>query len=160
MLAALKRWGLPRIVRLTCKLVLLAAALWLAVAAGFAAQSWWRLADLSPWHRIVLENEFHASRTDAPKTFVEYLALEERLFAELRQRIYATPGNADTYAFGRYTPGSVVARLALDAPQATARAKSGQARRVAPCCCCMDCPTRRIRCMRWAVSSASAASTW
>lgn len=96
--------------------MVLAAALWLAVAAGFAAQAWWRLPDLSPWHQIVLDNEFRATRAGAPKTFAEYLALEQRLFAELNQRIYATPGNADTYAFGRYTPGSVVARLALDAP--------------------------------------------
>jgi len=96
--------------------LLFVAALWLAVAAGFAAQAWWRLPDLAPWHRIVLDNEFQATRADAPKTFAEYLELESRLFAELKSRIYATPGNADAYAFGRYTPGSVVAQLALDAP--------------------------------------------
>jgi alpha-beta hydrolase superfamily lysophospholipase len=107
-----RRW----LLRFAWKALLLAAVLWLAVAAGFAAQAWWRLPDLAPWHRIVLDNEFHATRADAPKTFAEYLELEGRLFTELEQRIYATPGNADTYAYGRYTPGSVVARLALDAP--------------------------------------------
>ena len=106
----------PRLVRLAWKALLLAAALWLAVAAGFAAQAWWRLPDLSPWHEVMLDNEFSATRADAPRTFPEYLELESRLFAELKQRIYATPGNADTYAFGRYTPGSTVAQLALDAP--------------------------------------------
>jgi alpha-beta hydrolase superfamily lysophospholipase len=104
-----------RIARLAFKLPLILAALWLAVAVGFAAQAWWRLPDLSPWHRILLVNEFHAGRADAPKTFPEYLAQERRLFAELEQRIYATPANADTYEIGRYTPGSPVAKLALEA---------------------------------------------
>ena len=105
-----------RLIQLAWKALLLAVALWFAVAAGFAAQAWWRLPDLSPWHKVVLESEFHANRTDAPKTFTEYLALEQKLFAELKQRIYDTAANADTWDVGRYTPQSVVARLALDAP--------------------------------------------
>ena len=116
MTAAQKHPRVWRLVRHAWKLVLLAAALWLAVAIGFAAQAWWRLPDLSAWHTLVLANEFHARKANAPKTFTEYLALEDRLFDEFKQRIYATPGNADTVPFGRYTPGSVVAQLALDAP--------------------------------------------
>jgi alpha-beta hydrolase superfamily lysophospholipase len=107
-----RRW----LLRLAWKTLLLAAATWLAVAAGFAAQAWWRLPDLAPWHEVVLDNEFRATRNDAPRAFPEYLEHERRLFAELKQRIYDTPGNADTYPFGRYTRGSVVAQLALDAP--------------------------------------------
>jgi alpha-beta hydrolase superfamily lysophospholipase len=106
----------PRLVRIACKGLLLAGALWLAVAAGFAAQAWWRLPKLSPWHEMVLDHEFHARHNDAPKTFAEYLALEQRLFAELKQRIYDNVANADTWDVGRYTPGSPVAQLALDAP--------------------------------------------
>jgi len=106
----------PRLARFAAKVALIMAALWLAVAAGFAAQAWWRLPDLAPWQRIVLDQEFHAGRAGAPTTFAEYLALEQRLFAELDARIYHTPGNTDTWEAGRYTPGSPVARLALDAP--------------------------------------------
>ncbi len=105
-----------RLLRLVTKVTAFTAAAWLAVAVGFAAQAWWRLPDLSPWQEIVLENEFHATHADAPRTFAEYLALEQKLFAELKHRIYDTPANADTWEMGRYTPGSPVARLALDAP--------------------------------------------
>jgi hypothetical protein len=105
-----------RLIQLAWKALLLAVALWFAVAAGFAAQAWWRLPDLAPWRKVVLENEFRATRTDAPKTFTEYLPLGQNLFAELRQRIYDTAANADTWDVVRCTPQSVVARLALNAP--------------------------------------------
>jgi alpha-beta hydrolase superfamily lysophospholipase len=106
----------PRLARFAVKVALIVAALWLAVAAGFAAQAWWRLPDLAPWQRIVLDQEFRAGRVGAPQTFDEYIAGEQKLFAELKARIYATPGNADTWEAGRYTPGSPAARLALEAP--------------------------------------------
>jgi len=81
----------------------------------FAFQARVRLADLHAWHEISLA-EFHAGRADAPKTFVEYRALEDRLFAELRRKVLDDPAAADTQLLGRYTPGSIPARLALETP--------------------------------------------
>ena len=49
------------------------------------------------------------------ESFEAYRQQEERLFAELRERIYAGE-NADTFTLGRYNPRSVVAELALDTP--------------------------------------------
>jgi len=108
--------ALRKVSRVALKSLALAAALWVAVAAGFAAQAWWRLPDLAAWHRIGFDNEFRADRPDGPTTFPAYLEQEARLFAEFRQRIYDDPGAASKETYGRYTPGSPVARLALDGP--------------------------------------------
>jgi alpha-beta hydrolase superfamily lysophospholipase len=98
---------------------------WLAYAAAlgftvlativlvFAVQARLRLADLHAWHRVELE-DYRVGQADAPSTFEEYLALEERLFAELRQRVLNDPTAADPRTLSRYNPNSVVARLALD----------------------------------------------
>jgi alpha-beta hydrolase superfamily lysophospholipase len=99
--------------RLT-RLALIALAFWLAIvcalAVGFAAQAWWRLPDLEPWHTVRLENDFKAG--DA-RSFAEYLAREDRLFAELRQRLYGAPvqGASD---LDRYAAGTLAARIALE----------------------------------------------
>ncbi|MCU0975981.1 MAG: alpha/beta fold hydrolase [Steroidobacteraceae bacterium] len=101
---------------------------WLAYLAGFGAtvlativfvyalQARVRLPDLQAWHRITLEEEFRATAGNAPASFDEYQALEERLFAELEQRVLDDPEAADTQPLGRYTPGSLPARMALDTP--------------------------------------------
>jgi alpha-beta hydrolase superfamily lysophospholipase len=91
--------------------VLFGVVLWL-----FAFQARLRLPDLRAWHRIRLENEFHASSAGAPRTFEEYRRLEDRLFDEVRRRVLDDPSAADTQTLGRYTPGSVPARLALETP--------------------------------------------
>jgi alpha-beta hydrolase superfamily lysophospholipase len=91
----------------------LAAAVLATIVVVFAVQARVRLPDLEPWHRIELAEEFRASRAGAPKTFSEYLALEERLFAELRRRVLDDPRVADRAATGRYNPAAVPAQLAL-----------------------------------------------
>jgi len=106
--------ALRRAYRLAIAALLLVAALWTVVAVGFAVQAWWRLPELAAWHDIVFEHEFRAGRADAAATFAAYLEQEQRLFGELRKRLYDRPGAAGTEAYGRYTPGSPVARLALD----------------------------------------------
>src|SRR5262249_58707801 len=72
------------------------------------------LPDLQPWHRIELAREFHAGRGEAPKTFTEYLTLEDRLFEELRARVVDNPAVASRDAVSRYNPNSIPAHLALD----------------------------------------------
>ncbi len=103
--------------RRTAKVALYLAGLVAAVLATivvvFAVQARLRLPDLQPWHRIALAEEFHAGRAGAPQTFPEYLALEERLFAELRKRVLDDPAVADRASIGRYNPKSVPAQLAL-----------------------------------------------
>ena len=103
---------LQRAARLAIGAVMLAAAIAAAVAVGFAAQAWWRLPDLSPWHTIRLGREFKAG-AGAPRTFAEYQAQEDRLFAELKQKIYSAPA-ANASEIDRYATGTLAARLALD----------------------------------------------
>jgi alpha-beta hydrolase superfamily lysophospholipase len=93
----------------------LAAAVFATVVSVFAVQARLRLPDLEPWHRLRLQEEFRAGRKDL-RTFDDYLRLEERLFAELRSRLLDDPQAVDPYVLGRYHPGSVPARLALETP--------------------------------------------
>jgi len=99
---------------------------WLAYLAGFAAavlativlvfavQARLRLPDLRAWHTVTLgQQEFRAGRA---ASFAEYLALEERLFVELRRRVLDDAAVADQQMFSRYNPASAVARLALETP--------------------------------------------
>jgi alpha-beta hydrolase superfamily lysophospholipase len=98
----------------------IAAAFALAMPATivlvFAIQARVRLPALRPWHELVLTSEFRAGRSDTPKTFEEYLRLEDRLFAELRTRVMENLAEADRHAIGRFNPKSIPARLALDTP--------------------------------------------
>lgn len=105
---------LPRVTRLLIGAVVLLAAIVAAVAVGFAAQAWWRHPDLDPWHTVRLANEFKAGAPGAARTFPEYVAQEERLFAELRQAIYASSPRAGASDLERYRAGTLAARIALD----------------------------------------------
>jgi alpha-beta hydrolase superfamily lysophospholipase len=58
---------------------------------------------LEPWHTARLGNEFEAGMLgDEVRSFDDYLALEERLFAELRQEVETGPA----YLLVRYSTGS------------------------------------------------------
>jgi alpha-beta hydrolase superfamily lysophospholipase len=91
-----------------------AATVLATIVLVYAVQARVRLPELKAWHRIVLHEEAGRGRTAAFESFEAYRQQEERLFAELRERIYAQ--EPDTFALGRYNPGSVVAELALDTP--------------------------------------------
>jgi alpha-beta hydrolase superfamily lysophospholipase len=104
---------LPRTTRLVIQATVFLAAIVAAVAIGFAAQAWWRHPDLDPWHTVRLVNEFKAG-PGAPRTLPEYIAQEERLFAELRQTIYASSPRADASELERYSAATLAARIALD----------------------------------------------
>jgi alpha-beta hydrolase superfamily lysophospholipase len=95
--------------------VLAACALVLgAVVLGYAVHARLTLPALRPWHRIHLREEFRAGGSVG--TFEQYRYLEDRLFAELHARLLEDPRQADGYVLGRYHPGSVPERLALDTP--------------------------------------------
>jgi hypothetical protein len=102
--------------RRALRLLLYVGGLCVAVAAGFAAQAWWRHPPLAPWHTALLTEEFR-SGPHAPATFPAYLALEERLFAQLERDVYgAGPGEAGERPLDRYALGTLPARIALSTP--------------------------------------------
>ena len=82
----------------------------------FAIQARVRLSDLHAWHRVRLDEEFRAGSRGAPATFADYLKLEDRLFAEMRRKVFDDPASADSFLLSRYHPGSIPERLALDTP--------------------------------------------
>lgn len=63
-------------------------------------------ADLRPWHTEKLSEEFTEDKTDVVKTFDDYLALEDRLFKQLDEKIYAQSETGPEYKLDRYSPGS------------------------------------------------------
>ena len=91
----------------------LAAAVLVTIVIVFAVQARVRLPDLQPWHRIELAGEFRAGRAETPRTFAEYLALEDRLFEEVRARVIDDPAVASSDAVSRYNPNSIPAQLAF-----------------------------------------------
>lgn len=74
-----------------------AFALWLAGCAG---------PPLEPWHTVRLGEEYGARDREDVRTFADYLALEERLFRELDERVYARVGRGPEMALVRFSPGS------------------------------------------------------
>jgi esterase/lipase len=103
----------PRLIKWLAYTAAFGIAALLVVVLAFAVQARLLLPDLHAWHRVELE-DFRVGRADAPATFEEYLALEERLFAELRRGVLDDPAAADTQTLSRYNPNSIVARLALE----------------------------------------------
>ena len=61
---------------------------------------------LELWHTEKLTAEFTARDADEIPTFDEYLRLEDELFAELGQLIYAPTGTGPEYELVRYSSGS------------------------------------------------------
>ena len=69
-------------------LAVLAMGVLLLLARAFEARD---KPDLAPWHRLVLVNEVHARDVGAGYTWAEYLQAEDRLFAEMADKLAATP---------------------------------------------------------------------
>ena len=61
--------------------------------------------DLSVWHLAELDEEF-TTESDV-SDFTGYLALEERLFAQLDERVYAKVGVGPEHVINRYSRGSL-----------------------------------------------------
>lgn len=62
---------------------------------------------LQPWHKVKLDEEFRAHMLgDEVRNFREYLALEERLFRQLEEEIYAEAPTGPAYDLSRYSSGS------------------------------------------------------
>ena len=62
---------------------------------------------LQPWHKTKLSSEFTAKDADEIDTMAEYIALEDALFEELRDEVYAEVPTGLEYALVRYSAGSL-----------------------------------------------------
>lgn len=63
---------------------------------------------LRPWHEVSLDAEFRASmEDDEVRSFADYIALEERLFAEVQDKLMSSEGSTRT--INRYSPGTLSA---------------------------------------------------
>jgi alpha-beta hydrolase superfamily lysophospholipase len=61
---------------------------------------------LKPWHTEELTKEFTAALADEIRTFGDYRQLEDRLFAQLQEKVYARTETGPEYALVRYSAGS------------------------------------------------------
>ena len=61
---------------------------------------------LEPWHTVGLTEEFSAAQADQVQDFNGYLNLEDRLFGQLRDEVYAETGTGPEFALARYSSGS------------------------------------------------------
>jgi alpha-beta hydrolase superfamily lysophospholipase len=62
---------------------------------------------LEYWHTEKLSEEFTADMTqDDVRSFNDYLQLEQRLFRQLDEKVYANTGTGPDQALNRYSPGS------------------------------------------------------
>lgn len=61
---------------------------------------------LEIWHTEKLTGDFTAERADEVRSFDDYRRLEDALFAELEEKIYARTGTGPAYTLVRYSSGS------------------------------------------------------
>ena len=72
--------------------------------AGLACSS----PQLGPWHSENLTEEFTAAKAEEIRTFEDYRRLEDALFQELDEKVYAQTPTGPEYALARYSAGSTV----------------------------------------------------
>ena len=63
---------------------------------------------LGPWHTEDLTSEFATSRAEEVRSFEDYRQLEDALFQELDEKVYAQAESGPDFALARYSPGSAV----------------------------------------------------
>ena len=132
-----------RLIKILRSLVVWPAAVLAAAIVGFSAYAVLGLAPLAPWHSLELKEEFEARR-DAQLDFAGLLALEGRLFEELRHAKVLRSSDLAEERSSRFSPASWVARL-TGAPgdaglrgclrgtlQPLVRARAGRAARLGP----------------------------
>ena len=62
--------------------------------------------DLESWHTENLEAEFNVDKASKIQSFDDYLRLENELFAQLEEQVYARTATGPEYALVRYSAGS------------------------------------------------------
>jgi alpha-beta hydrolase superfamily lysophospholipase len=81
-----------------CRLLALAAITLLLNACGGAPRQ--------VWHKADLDEEFRASQREDVQNFSDYLALEDRLFGQLQDEVYAEVDTGPEFGLVRYSSGS------------------------------------------------------
>ena len=99
-----------RLIKILRRLVVWPAAVLAAAVVGFSAYAVLALAPLAPWHSLELKEEFEARR-DGQLDFAGLLALEGRLFDELRHAKVLRSSDLAEERSSRFSPASWVARL-------------------------------------------------
>ena len=61
---------------------------------------------LKPWHTERLTAEVTLGKSDQVRTFDDYRQLEDKLFAQLDEKVYARTETGPEYVLDRYSPGS------------------------------------------------------
>jgi esterase/lipase len=84
---------------------LLAAGFLLAIAVYYH-HLLGELPELKPWHRVSLQEEYRGTRASTVKSLGDYLALEDRVFGELRGKVAAKIDASDRLSHNRFFPGS------------------------------------------------------
>lgn len=82
----------------------LAVLAFLLMASLYALST--RVPDPELWHEVELEEEFSHERQAEIDSFADYLALENRLFAEVREKVYARTPQGPEYQLERFSSGS------------------------------------------------------
>ncbi|MBW2667644.1 MAG: alpha/beta hydrolase, partial [Deltaproteobacteria bacterium] len=80
--------------------MVLVSVAFVAVASGCGGPT------LQPWHTERLTAEFTASRAEEVRTFGDYQRLEDDLFQQLDEQVYAQVGTGPEYELARYSSGS------------------------------------------------------
>jgi len=62
---------------------------------------------LELWHTEELDKEFAADKADEIQTFADYLQLEDQLYSELDEKVYAEVATGPAYRLVRYSSGSL-----------------------------------------------------
>jgi len=62
--------------------------------------------ELKPWHTEPLSAEFTTDKADDIHSFADYRRLEDELFAQLEEEVYARTATGPEYALVRYSAGS------------------------------------------------------
>ena len=99
-----------RLIKVLWRLVVWPVAVLAAAVVGFSAYAVLTLAPLAPRHSLELKEEFEARR-DGQLDFAELLALEGRLFDELRHANVLRSSDTAAERSSRFSPDSWVARL-------------------------------------------------
>ncbi|MHC5085942.1 MAG: alpha/beta hydrolase [Planctomycetota bacterium] len=66
-----------------------------------------KMPDLQVWHQVDLSNEFQRSFAGSEITFHQYQDLEDKLFAELDEKVFSEAGSPKQDKFNRYTRSSL-----------------------------------------------------
>ena len=64
-------------------------------------------APLRPWHTETLDLEFTARKAEEVQSFEAYLQLEDRLLAQLQEKVYAKTDTGPAYSLVRFSTGSI-----------------------------------------------------